>query len=197
MLGQREQLSEQGKSILSHMGSSLDRASGLINDVLDLARGSLGGGFVVDRNTNAPLSPVLDQIVAEMRAIVPDRQIVTRIAVEEPVYCDRDRLAQVASNLLSNAVTHGAADQPIRFEARTDASQFMLSVVNGGEPIPDNVREHLFQPFFRGEARQSRNGLGLGLFIAWEIAKAHDGTLEATSTVEETRFTLKIPRSKS
>lgn len=197
MLGQREQLSERGKSILSDMDSSLKRASNLINDVLDLARGSLGGGFVVDRDADAPLSPVLEQIVSEMRTIAPNHEIVTRIAVEEPVYCDRDRLAQVASNLLSNAVTHGAIDQPIRFEARTDARQFILSVVNGGEPIPENVRGHLFQPFFRGEARRSRNGLGLGLFIAWEIAKAHDGTLEAASNAEETRFTLKIPRSSS
>ena len=194
MLGRREQLSERGKSILSDVDSSLRRASGLINDVLDLARGSLGGGFIVDRDADAPLSPVLEQIVAEMRAIAPNHEIVIRMTVEEPVYCDRARLAQVASNLLSNAVTHGATDQPIRFEAHTDERQFTLSVINGGDPIPDNVRGHLFQPFFRGEARQSRNGLGLGLFIAWEIAKAHDGTLEATSNVEETRFTLKIPR---
>ena len=195
MLRRREQLSERGKTILSEVDSSLKRASGLINDVLDLARGSLGGGFVVERNAKAPLSPVLEHIVAEMRAVAPNHEIVIRMAVEEPVYCDRDRLAQVASNLLSNAVTHGAPDQPIRFEAHTDARQFTLSVINGGDPIPDNVRGHLFQPFFRGAARRSRNGLGLGLFIAWEIAKAHDGTLEVTSNLEETRFTLKIPRS--
>jgi sigma-B regulation protein RsbU (phosphoserine phosphatase) len=196
MLRQREQLSDEGQSILAEMDNSLARASDLINDVLDLARGSLGGGFVVERDADAPLSPVLEQILAEVRAIAPDHAIASRIVVAEPVYCDRGRLAQLASNLLSNAVTHGATDRPIGFEARTDGSEFILSVVNGGDPIPDDVRRHLFQPFFRGVARQSRNGLGLGLFIASEIAKAHDGTLEATSNAEETRFTLRMPRFK-
>ena len=103
------------------------------------------------------------------------------------------RLAQLASNLLSNAVTHGAPDQPIRFEATSNGGLFTLSVANAGEPIPEEARSHLFQPFFRGEARPSRNGLGLGLFIACQIAKAHDGTLEVSSNEEETRFTFKMP----
>jgi sigma-B regulation protein RsbU (phosphoserine phosphatase) len=71
----------------------------------------------------------------------------------------------------------------------------MLVVANAGEPIPETVRSHLFQPFFRGSARASRNGLGLGLFIASEIAKAHDGMIEVSSTIEETRFTFVMPRT--
>lgn len=195
LLQRREQLSDQGQDVLSEMDNSLARAFGLINDVLDLARGSFGGGFVVERNADAPLSPVLEQIVAEVHAISPDQVIETRIAVEEPIFCDRGRLGQLASNLLSNAVTHGKTDQPIRFESHTQEDRFLLSVANRGDPIPDDVRKHLFQPFFRGEARPSRNGLGLGLFIASEIAKAHNGTLEVSSTTEETRFTLTMPRS--
>ncbi len=194
MLGRGEQLSEKGQGILAEMENSLIRAFGLINDVLDLARGSLGGGFIVERNDDAPLAPVLEQIVAEVRAISPDQIIEAQIAVNHPVFCDRGRLGQLASNLLFNAVTHGANDQPIRFDARIQDSHFILSVSNCGEPIPDDVRESLFQPFFRGGSRPSRNGLGLGLFIASEIAKAHDGTLEVFSTAKETRFTLTMPR---
>ena len=196
MLRRRAQLGEQDERILAEMSNSLARASGLIDDVLDLARGSLGGGFVLARDADAPLTPVLEQVVAEIRIIAPDHEIASRIEVEEPIFCDRGRLGQLASNLLSNAVTHGATGQPIRFEARTDDSLFTLSVSNGGDPIPDDVREHLFQPFFRGEARESRNGLGLGLFIASEIAKAHDGSLDVTSTDQETRFILTMPRSR-
>ena len=197
LLSRREQLSEQGRSILSEMTKSVERAAALIDDVLDLARGSLGGGFVIERDADEPLTPLLEQVVTELRAIAPDRTIESRIEIDEPVYCNRGRLGQLASNLLANAITHGAAAQPIRFEAFTKENSFVLTVANAGDPIPLDVRGRLFQPFFRGDARPSQQGLGLGLFIASEIAKAHDGTLEVSSTVEETRFTFTMPRASS
>lgn len=193
MLRRSEQLSARGQAVLSEMEKSLARASGLVDDTLDLARGSLGGGLVLDRNSQAPLSPVLEQILAEIRAIAPEHSIDASIAIEEPVYCDRPRIAQLSANLLSNAVTHGTSEQPLRFEAKTDNGELVLSVANSGEAIPREALERLFQPFFRAEARPSQNGLGLGLFIASEIAKAHDGTLEVSSTSEETQFTLRMP----
>jgi phosphoserine phosphatase RsbU/P len=193
LLRNREKFGPQGHHILSEMDNSVARASGLIDDVLDLARGSLGGGLVVDRNSEAPLTPVLEQVIAEIRAIAPENSIEKRIEIDEPIYCDRGRLGQLASNLLSNAVTHGAPDRPIGFEAVSGPGLFTLSVSNEGDPIPEDARTHLFQPFFRGEGRPSRNGLGLGLFIAYEIAKAHDGTLEVDSTDRETRFTFRMP----
>ena len=185
---------DQADAILADMGQSVERASALIDDVLDLTRGTLGGGLVVDRNGDAELTPVLQQVVNEIRLIAPDHSIETRMAIDEPVYCDRDRLGQLASNLLANAVTHGAADRPIRLDAHTAGGEFILSVANTGEPIPQEVRASLFQPFFRGQVRPSGNGLGLGLFIASEIAKAHDGTLDFASDEHETRFTLRMPR---
>lgn len=194
MLQRNEQLSERGQTILSEMDKSLARASRLVDDTLDLARGSLGSGLVVSRDSEAPLTPVLEQVIAEIRAIAPEHRIDVRIAIDEPVCCDRPRIAQLASNVLSNAVTHGSSKQPIRFEAMTHGAEFVLSVANAGEPIPHEARNRLFQPFFRGEARPSRNGLGLGLFIASEIAKAHDGSLVVSSTLEETRFALRMPK---
>jgi sigma-B regulation protein RsbU (phosphoserine phosphatase) len=197
LLSTREQLSDRGRTILSQMQSSAERAFSLIDDVLDLARGTLGGGFAVDRNADAPLTPVIEQVVAEMQAIAPDHKIESRLEIEERVYCDRGRIGQLASNLLSNAVTHGSTAQPIRINAFTDADRFVLSVANAGHPIPDHLLSRLFQPFFRGDSRPSRQGLGLGLFIASEIAKAHDGTLEVSSTVAETCFTFAMPRAIS
>jgi sigma-B regulation protein RsbU (phosphoserine phosphatase) len=193
VLQRREQLSTAALAILSEINSSVARASDLIDNVLDLARGSLGGGLMLKRNADAPLTPVLTQVIAEMGVIAPGRQFEARIKIEEPVYCDRGRLGQLASNLLSNAVTHGAAEQPIRFEAFTEDGRFKLSVANAGDPIPAEILPCLFQPFFRGDARPSRNGLGLGLFIASEIAKAHCGSLEVTSTAQETRFRFTMP----
>ena len=194
LLGRKEELSERGFALLEEMKGSLERASALVDDLLDLARGSLGGGFAVEC-TNVALTTTLEQVVAEIRSIAPERAIEASLRVEEPVYCDRGRIAQLASNLLANAITHGAADHPISFEAATAGDLFTLSVANAGARIPETVMEHLFQPFFRGAVRPSRNGLGLGLFIAAEIAKAHHGTIDLTSTELETRFTFTMPRS--
>lgn len=194
---QKKRHQDHADTILTDMGRSVDRAGALIDDVLDLARGTLGGGLLIDRNGDAELTPVLQQVANEIRLIAPGHQIVSRMAIEEPVYCDRDRLGQLASNLLANAMTHGAADQPIRFDAYTADGDFILSVANAGEQIPQEVRVSLFQPFFRGHVRPSRNGLGLGLFIASEIAKAHEGTLDVTSDQHETCFTLRMPRRQS
>ena len=192
MLRDKEQVSERGRRILAEMNNSVSRASVLIDNVLDFARGSLGGGMMIDRTMDQPLSPMLEQVVAEVRTIAPAHTIQCRIAIEEPVFCDRGRLGQLASNLLTNAVTHGDTDKPITFEAFTDEDMFELSVANASEPIDAEVLKHLFQPFFRGKARPSRNGLGLGLFIASEIAKAHGGTLDVSSNESETRFTFKM-----
>ena len=196
LLSRREQLSESGAEILKEMDGSLARASALVDDLLDLARGSLGGGFVVHRDNDAPLTPVLEQVVSEIRRIAPKRQLEVTIAIDEPVYCDRQRIGQLASNLLANAITHGEPSRPIRFDALTRDGRFILSVANAGAPIPPDVRERLFQPFFRGAYQVSRNGLGLGLYIASEIAKAHGGSLKVTSTSDETRFSFEMPAAQ-
>ena len=195
LLGRNEQLSERGAGILKEMSGSVSRAGALVDDLLDLARGSLGSGFVVHRQ-KARLTPVLEQVVGEIRSISPQHRIETSIGVEEPVYCDAGRIGQLASNLLANAITHGASDRPITFDARTAGDAFILSVANAGVPIPAPVRERLFQPFFRGATERSRNGLGLGLYIASEVAKAHDGTIDVTSDEAQTRFTFTMPKSE-
>jgi sigma-B regulation protein RsbU (phosphoserine phosphatase) len=99
----------------------------------------------------------------------------------------------MVSNLLGNALTHGSPDEPVKVVASTDNGMFELWVANAGEPIPEAAMANLFQPFFRGQVRASLQGLGLGLYIASEIAKAHEGTLTVTSTAEETRFTFLMP----
>lgn len=196
LLGRGEKLSERGELILKEMKGSVDRASTLVDSLLDLARARLGGGIGLNRNADAPLTPVLEQVVAELNRTAPSRVIEARIAIEEPVYCDRSRIGQLASNLLGNAITHGAADHPVHFDASTNGELFTLSVANAGRPIPATARERLFQPFFRGAIRPSRNGLGLGLYIASEIATAHGGKIEVVSNQELTRFTFTMPRSE-
>ena len=183
-------MDEAAAGILALVRGSVGRMAGLIDNVLDFARGRLGGGLALNRNAREPLGPVLEQVIAELRAAWPGRTIDARIALDEPVNCDRPRLAQLLSNLLANALTHGDADKPIAVRATAQGGRFELSVANAGKPIPPATRERLFQPFFRGSSQTSNQGLGLGLFIASEIARAHGGTLVVDSTEDETRFTL-------
>lgn len=193
MIGERETLSDRGKLIAKEMSASVSRATALIENVLDFARGRLGNGLTLARNPAQSLAPVLEQVVAEIRAIAPDRQIIAHFSIEHPVDCDPGRIGQLASNLIANAVTHGAPGIPIEVEAHTADDRFVLAVANGGVPIPPAARSQLFQPFFRGAVRRSQQGLGLGLFIVNEIAKAHGGTMDVASSEEETRFTFSMP----
>ena len=129
------------------------RMAGLIDNVLDFARGRLGGGITLDRNTRKPLEPVLDQVIDELRLSSPGREIEAQYALDSPVDCDMSRIGQLVSNLVGNALIHGATNQAVRVRAETTDGLFKLSVTNSGEPIPQAAMEKLFEPFFRGEVR--------------------------------------------
>ena len=137
--------------------------------------------------------PIFTQVVGELRTSQPDRVIDTEIALNGPVNCDKSRLSQLVSNLLANALTHGAADGPVIVRAKTDRDSLEVSVSNSGQPIPVAALKRLFEPFERGAVKPSHQGLGLGLYIASQIANAHGGTLTTTSSPEETRFTFRMP----
>ena len=176
--------------ILALMQQSTARMSALIDNVLDFARGRLGGGIALTRVAQ-PLQPVLDHVIAELRASFPGSGIETNFDLTQAVNCDGGRIAQLFSNLLGNALIHGTADSPIRVDAGTRAGRFELSVANAGQPIRPEAINRLFQPFYR--ASDARQGLGLGLYIASEIARAHGGELEVESSAQETRFTFRMP----
>ncbi|MEO8364781.1 MAG: GAF domain-containing sensor histidine kinase [Pseudoxanthomonas sp.] len=173
---------------------SVQRMSELVHDVLDFARGRLGGGIPVGLHAHDDLVVDLEQVVAENRGAHPERVIEARFDVDTTVICDCSRLAQLLDNLLANALRHGAPDQPVRVDARCERGSFELSVHNGGRPIAADKLRRLFQPFSRTLSDEPGPGLGLGLFIAAEIAKAHLGTLSVTSTeTDGTRFTFRMP----
>ena len=188
----RTALDERGANLARIVVESASRMQLLIDNLLDLARGRLGGGLTLCGD-NQPLEPLLRASVDECSAGQPDRVVEIVFALAEPVFCDRSRIAQLFSNLLGNALAYGSADQPISIRAISDAQTFELSVANSGDPIPQVAMDHLFQPFYRSEVLKNRDGLGLGLYIAHEIATAHGGTLQVESNETETRFTLRMP----
>jgi sigma-B regulation protein RsbU (phosphoserine phosphatase) len=192
MLG-KEPLGERATKVLKLMDGSIVRAGTLIENVLDFARSRLGTGIGLVIDAQRPLEPTIQQVVDELQSIAEDRQIIAEITILEPVEADHGRIGQLVSNLLGNAITHGAPDRPITVDARTEGGTFELSVANGGAPIPDAAMARLFQPFFRGSVRPSQHGLGLGLHIASEIAKAHGGEIGVVSDEAKTRFTFRMP----
>lgn len=189
----REDLSERARKIIPLMMGSAERMSELIDNVMDFAKARLGGGIGLERKPEEPIGPVIRQVVDELRSSHPDRLILVDLGIDTPVDCDRNRIGQLVSNLVGNALTHGAATVPIRVVARATSDELEISVSNGGDQIPPDAMGKLFQPFFRGDIRENQQGLGLGLHIASEIAKAHGGILTATSSPDETRFSFRMP----
>jgi sigma-B regulation protein RsbU (phosphoserine phosphatase) len=192
ILGRSAQ-TEREHQVVAMMQTTVMRMADLIDNVLDFARGRLGGGITLDRDANKPLELVLHHVIDELRVSSPGREIEAEFAIDVPVDCDRTRIGQLTSNLVGNALTHGTASLPVRVRAETREGVFRLSVANGGDPIPESAVDKLFEPFFRGKVRASRQGLGLGLHIASQIAKAHEGVLSVTSTSQETKFTFVMP----
>jgi sigma-B regulation protein RsbU (phosphoserine phosphatase) len=188
---QKSKMDDRAEGLLIMMQKSVARMQGLIDNILDFARGRLGSGLTLTLS-DQPIEPTLQQVVDELQSTHPESIIQTDFALARPVRVDPVRLGQLLSNLLSNALTYGTPDQPVTVSAKTK-DQFELAVCNAGKPIPAAEMERLFHPFARGEVKPSQQGLGLGLYIASEIAKTHGGTIDVASTPEQTCFTVKIP----
>ncbi|MGO4676281.1 ATP-binding protein [Bosea sp. 2YAB26] len=184
------------RTLATMMQSSVGRMSRLIDDVLDFARGRLGGGFILERGAETNLKPALEQVIGELQTAYPDREIATALRFDGVIDCDPARIAQMASNLIANALRHGAEDGPVIVDAHRSPEYFELSVSNSGEPISPEVMAELFKPFVRASARSHQQGLGLGLYICAQIAKAHAGTLDVISTSEGTRFRFRMPLTR-
>lgn len=172
---------------------SCTRMGELIDNVLDLARGRLGGGIPLELRAESSLREAIAHVVDEVRIVNPERTITASIDIDRSVTCDRGRLGQLVSNLLVNAVQHGAASEPVELRAAIEDDQLRLVVHNRGEPIPPHRLATIFHPFARAKD-DNRPGLGLGLYIASEIAKAHGGSLDVVSCAAEgTRFRFRMP----
>jgi signal transduction histidine kinase len=139
------------RDVGGHIRNSTKRMAALIDDMLDFAKGRLGGGLSLDRDPDAPLHEHLEQVIGELRD-VSEHAIEAQIILRHPVNCDPKRIAQVASNLVASALRHGAPNQPVRVLATTDEQRFELTVSNQGEPIDPAVMRQLFLPFFRGQS---------------------------------------------
>jgi signal transduction histidine kinase len=188
----RMPLDERVTRLANILKDSSFRMKGLIDNIMDFASGRMGGGITLVRD-NEQIETTLNNVVEELKIIYPDSEIETHFELSEPVNHDAKRIAQYLSNILTNALTHGKKDSVVKVEALNGDGLFTLKVSNNGEQIPNTAMKHLFQPFSRGGLKKGQQGLGLGLYIASQIADAHGGSIEVASTEKETSFTLKMP----
>lgn len=181
------------KRTVARMRSSAERMGGMLDQLYDLARVRLGGGIAIDPS-EMDARPLVQRVVEEFRVTHPERGLI----VEEDGGSthgtwDEQRLGQILSNLIGNALRHGNKQEPVRVRVLGASPSLAIEVQNGGA-IAHSVREHLFDPFRRGE-RQTRDSLGLGLYIVRQIVLAHGGSIDVVSTEDSgTLFRVRLPR---
>lgn len=189
----RMPIEERERRLTQVIQDSSYRIKGLVENMLDFAVGRMGGGIKLNLSSNQSVEATLNQVIDELKMVWPEREISLLNSLTTVVHYDPARMGQLFSNLLSNALSHGSPEEPVVIETKDSGGEFVLSISNGGDQIPDVVMDRLFQPFFRGDAKPGQQGLGLGLYIASEIANAHGGRLDVESTCHKTCFTLKMP----
>ena len=181
-------------NFIAAIRNSSVRMGVLIENILDFARGRLGGGIPLQRKLVDDLQDTLLSTLEEIKVTHPKATFIHSLDVPAGIYCDALRISQLLSNLLGNAATHGSTHAPIILKAYAENDEIVISLTNQGTPIPAQLMPLLFEPFSRSEAGQRCEGLGLGLYIASQITTAHNGTLSVTSDVESgTRFVARFP----
>lgn len=189
----RMELPSDTARVVKVIKDSSFRMTGLIANILDFARGRLGGGISLDRAYHSDLGTTIQQLIDELKIAVDNIDVQATLELSQPIFCDKRRVSQLLSNLLGNALQYSDKNTPIHVNAAIVDDEFILTVTNRGAAIPVAVMPHLFKPFSRGAVKPEQDGLGLGLYIAYEIATSHGGTMKAASEDGLTTFSFTIP----
>jgi signal transduction histidine kinase len=187
----RGHLREQDAAAVARIIRSSQRMSRMIAQLLDFTRARLGGGF--------PIEPKPTDLRDVCRNVVEEFEAAIHLDVEGDVTgaWDQDRLGEVLSNLVGNAIEYAAPGTAVIVKARAEGAEVVVEVSNEGDPIPTDVLPFIFEPFHRGqENKKSATGnLGLGLYIARQSVLSHGGTLDARSAEGTTTFVMRLPRA--
>jgi signal transduction histidine kinase len=183
----------------AQIATSAQQMARMISDLLDYTRTRLGAGMPVSR-VPVDLEDVGRELFNEFRTAHPKRLFRFESAGDLHGTWDADRLRQAISNLMGNAAQHGATREPIELRLNGESSDVTVMVHNGGLPIPPGEPARIFDPLVRGSSAEhpqsNRPGsIGLGLYIAREVAISHGGTIDVISSLEAgTTFTMRLPR---
>jgi len=187
---------EADKPLLKRLGSSAKRMERMITQLLDFTRARSGGGIALLREPS-DLGTICAQAADELRTANPTRPIEVTLAGDAQGLWDTDRMAQVFSNLIANAVTYGSRTTAIEIALTGNAAEVVCRIRNYGPPIPPDLLPYLFDPFRRARHAKaaSAQGLGLGLFICHQIVAAHGGTTVVDSSeANGTLFVVTLPK---
>ncbi len=181
-------------ALLLQSGRRMDR---MISQLLDFTRVRMGGGLHLERRPN-DLGEVCRGIAQEFELAAA---VAVRCLTEGDLTgsFDADRISEAVSNIVGNAIEHARAGTQVALQASGVGDAVVIEVTNEGAPISDEVIPHIFEPFRRARQRKhSKTGnLGLGLYVANEVVRAHGGTIDARCANGSTTFTVRVPRWSS
>lgn len=186
-------LSDEQAGTVSRIASSAARMASIVRDLLDFGRIRSGQELLLERR-RIDAARVAERAIRELADLHPARTITLEAAGDPALDADPDRLAQVVSNLVANALHHAGEEARVTVRVEGRAQEVVLEVIDDGRGIPPEALEEIFHPFRSG--REASGGhLGLGLFIVREIARAHGGDVVVRSRPGHgTTFTVSLPR---
>jgi signal transduction histidine kinase len=200
LLAQSGQLDEANTHIALQMSSFANVMTRMIDDLLDFTRTRLGGGMPISP-TRLDLQNLCRDVLNEFRAAYPDRSLRLECFGDTTGEWDAARLRQVMSNLVANAIQHGADSSAVEISATGDRADVLVAVKNDGVSISSSALPTIFDPFVRAATTSNKHrpfkGIGLGLYIARQIVIAHGGTIAVDSSeTTGTTFTVRLPRHR-
>jgi signal transduction histidine kinase len=192
------ELEDPYQTLASRIASSSTRMVRMVGDLLDFTRSTLGGGIPLVRE-DMSMETAVREAVDELAVTYPGRTVQVDAPGAHDGEWDRGRIGQALTNLLGNALEHGSLAQPVTVELGDHAGEVTISIHNGGEPIPADELDGIFNPMkSRGTTGSASRGpwgsLGLGLYIAERIVHAHGGRIGVDSDGSGTTFTVHLPR---
>ncbi len=195
MMVRHENLDERCTRGARRILSSAERATRMIRDLLDFTQARLGGGIPVEVKP-LELHEHAAQVLEELHHTHPERDLRLSREGDTRGEWDPDRLAQVVSNLVGNALKYSPPDTAVTLRTRGEGADVVLEVHNWGEPIAPERLPHLFKPLSRGtRADVQTRSIGLGLYIVDHIVRAHGGWVRVESSPSAgTTFTVRLPR---
>lgn len=185
LLGRRYERSgdTQGIQIASRMDQQVNRLTGLIDDLQDVNR--MESGRLQLRESLFVFDELVENVVTDVQLTTEQHKLVIEGRTNATIKGDRERIGQVLTNLLTNAIKYAPLSQTILVKLASDTKSVIVCVQDFGPGIPKDLQTKIFEPFYRieGEGRNSAQGLGLGLAIAADLIKRHRGKIWVESEV--------------